>query len=137
IIHFLSEESRQSSSFPQGLFPQWTVSGTDDFRNLSRLSVSLYLHRIVRLADLLELHFILSFWAYAQEEGRLAGWVLQLFERHPLIPDRSFDSYFEAHNYQLKIRRSDEDPRAIWKLISDDPLRLSLAYVATITPKAL
>ena len=35
---------------------------------------------------------------------------------------------------QLKIRSSDEDARTVWKMITDQPLQLSLAYIATISP---
>jgi hypothetical protein len=37
--------------------------------------------------------------------------------------------------YDLKIRWSDEDPRQVWKMITDLPLRLSLTYVATVSLK--
>jgi hypothetical protein len=102
---------------------------------------TLFLHRVARLGELLELHFILSFWApAASDEQLLAGWVTRQLEQTPLIPDEFFaeESYVAemiAPECDLKIRRSDEDPRQIWKMITDGPLRLSLAYIATVSPK--
>ena len=90
--------------------------------------MTLYLHRIAALGELLELHFILSCWSnFSDVEHLLAGWVLNELERTPFIP-----KVFPDRN--VKIRRSDEDARNVWKLITDQPLRLSLAYIATVSP---
>jgi hypothetical protein len=94
------------------------------------------MHRIVRLDQLLELHFILSFWGIAAAaEHKLSGWVLRHLERKPVIPGAFFDPGPDTVACRLKVRPSDEDPRQIWQMITDEPLRLSLAYVATISPK--
>ena len=99
--------------------------------------MTLFLHRVARLAELLELHFILSFWAKnPRDEQALAGWVLRQIEQSPFIPSEFLERGELAAACDLKIRRSDEDPRQIWKMITSDPLRLSLAYIATVSPKA-
>lgn len=126
-------------SAPFFLDPSWFVIGTDDLssgQNTQVLSVTLFLHRVTRLAELLELHFILSFWArQADAEQMLAGWVVRQLERSPVIPDEFFDLPTLERELTLTIRRSDEDAREVWKMITSDPLRLSLAYVATVKPK--
>jgi hypothetical protein len=100
------------------------------------VTVTLFLHRARRLGEALDLHFIVSFWGHAAiNEHRLAGWVMHLFERMPVIPDEYLVHGRQAVDCDLKIRRSDEDPRQIWQMITEEPLRLSLAYVATITPR--
>ena len=106
--------------------------GVDGFRS-SGDGVTLYLHRVRRLVELLELHFILSFWSTfpGTEQGR-AGWVMFQLDQSPIVPDEFF-----RPEYTLKIRWSDEDPRQVWKLITDESLRLSLAYVATVSPKSM
>ena len=131
VIRFLYEKNLQSGSSPHA---RWEVIGPGDFQpNRIDLRVTLFLHRIKRLAELLELHFILSFWAGdTASEHRLAGWVMRQLEQTPLIPN----SFFESES-QLKVRRSDEDSRQIWKMITPDPLRLSLAYIATVSPRNL
>ena len=46
--------------------------------------MTLFLHNVERLADLAELHFILSFWSIkANNEHLLAGWVMSQLERTP------------------------------------------------------
>ncbi|BBO84678.1 hypothetical protein DSCO28_52440 [Desulfosarcina ovata subsp. sediminis] len=113
----------------------WEVVGPRDFVKSNQLHVTLFLHRLVRLEALLELHFILSFWGYfAVSDHRLAGWVIRQLERHPAIPFALDVNGGEAVAVDLKIRPSDEDPRQIWTMITNEPLRLSLAYVATIDP---
>ena len=117
---------------------QWEVVGAGDFVKNQEIHVTLFLHRVVRLGELLELHFILSFWGYfAISDHRLAGWVIRLLELTPVIPDEFFDPGPEAVKCELKIRRSDEDSRQIWQMITDEPLRLSLSYVATVSPQTL
>ena len=118
--------------------PEWRVIGTAGVANpnYSGNMVGLYLHRVVRLPESLQLHFILSIWADdVSYEQSVAGWIIRQLEQHPVIPEKFFLRALEDLNLQLKIRRSDEDPRAIWKMITDQPLRLSLAYVATVSPK--
>jgi len=113
----------------------WEVVGARDFVKQQQLHVTLFLHRVVRLAELLELHFILSFWGYyAISDHRLAGWVVRLLERTPVIPGKYIDPGPETATCEMKIRRSDEDPRQVWQMITDEPLRLSLSYVATLSP---
>lgn len=115
---------------------QWTVVSARDFVQTQQLHVTLFLHRVVRLGDLLELHFILSFWGYyAISDHRLAGWVIHQLGQTPVIPGKFFDPGPEAVKCGLKIRRSDEDARQIWQMITDEPLRLSLSYVATVFPQ--
>lgn len=127
------------------IVPEWPGL---DFRVVNKAKVAetympmvtLYLHRVTRLAEVVELHFILSVWAKeAAGQHHLAGWVMQQFEQTPLIPQKIILELLDRSdlpcNYDLKIRRSDEDPRQIWKMITDDPLQLSLAYVATVTPR--
>lgn len=138
IIRYLQQSFRQSEILH--IFPMaaWKVAGTSYFFRPDNLGVTLFLHRVARLAELLELHFILSFWSEdAGSEHLLAGWVMRQLERTPLIPDEFFATREIALECDLKIRRGDEDPRQIWKMITDAPLRLSLAYVATVSPKRM
>jgi hypothetical protein len=115
---------------------EWRLVGTRDFLQLNQLCVSLFLHRVVRLGSLLELHFILSIWGHiAANEHRLAGWVMRELEQTPILPVDPMESAPNGTDWDLKIRRSDEDPRQIWQMITDEPLRLSLAYVAAIVPR--
>ena len=115
---------------------QWQVVGSRELGFLSSgAAVKLFLHRIARLEESLELHFILSVWCeYASMEHALAGWILNHFERSPVVPVEYF-SWDDGPDLSLKVRASDEDARQIWKMITDAPLRLSLAYVATVSPK--
>ena len=58
---------------------------------------------------------------------------MQQLEATPLVPD---DAFWNVRSpMQVKLRPSDEDPRQIWKMITDAPLRLSLAYIATVSLK--
>jgi hypothetical protein len=117
---------------------EWNVIGVDGFRQGFRNNVTLYLHRVRRLAELIELHFILSFWAdFTSTEQSRAGWVMFQLEQSPIVPDECFRPDGKGDECTLKVRWSDEDPRQVWKLITDEPLRLSLAYVATVSPKVM
>ncbi|MCB1233524.1 MAG: DUF4255 domain-containing protein [Verrucomicrobiae bacterium] len=137
IMRFLSDSAYQSQ---QGFLDHvvWQVSGASTFMSTARLhdiAVTLFLHRVTRLANFIELHFIISFWADGAEmEHALAGWVIRQLEETPLITDGPFSFTEETDRYQLKVRWSDEDARSVWKIVTDEPLRLSLAYVATISP---
>jgi len=145
IINYLKKKAFDSAIDLLKL-SEWTVIGVDAFREHFSgqfARVTLYLHRVRRLADLIELHFILSFWGKeATAEQVLAGWVMSQFEQSPIVPDEFLESveFFESAAMTskciLKIRWSDEDPRQVWKAITDEPLRLSFAYVATVSPKA-
>lgn len=123
-----------------GYSPQWEVVNTSALANQFRgssPSATLFLHRVARLGDMLELHFILSFWApSAVLEQVLAGLVMRHFEQKPFPPEEFFINQEGPPPWRLKIRRSDEDARQIWKLITDMPLQLSLSYVATVSPKS-
>ena len=138
---------------------QWRTIGTSDFDFGTidpALSIgTLYLHRISRVASSLELHFILSCWTnHSSGDHAMAGWVMAEMDRlshqladpasaSVLIPDGSSPApaYKEVRQpidlelapYRLRVRRSDEDARQIWKLITDRPLRLSIAYVAIVS----
>ena len=133
IVNFLSERYMQSGPMP-GV--EWKVFGTHDFYAVNSAGcVTLYLHRIMVLADLLDLHFILSVFAKASyAEHALAGWMLHELAHTPMIASRFFDE--GPSRFTAKIRRSDEDPRQVWKMITDQPLRLSMAYVATLAPES-
>ena len=120
----------------RGWSVEWQVVGTRDFVKTNQVFVTLFLHRVARLGAFLELHFILSFWGIsAVNEHLLAGWVIRQLERTPVIPGAFFNPGQEDGPCELKIRRSDEDPRQVWQMITDEPLCLSLAYVATVSPK--
>jgi hypothetical protein len=130
VVRFLADTIRSE----RGLYYQWEVFGTSDFHKMHQNTASLYLHRISQLGDLLELHVLISFWTESGDSSlEMAGLVMQRLEQDPVIP---------YHNYtpqtrlpvQVKVRRSDEDPRQVWKMITDYPLRLSLAYVVTVSP---
>jgi hypothetical protein len=117
---------------------QWDVIGVDGLRNPPRAGVTLHLHRMRRLAELIELHFILSFWGGdPKTEQFIAGWVFRQLEQSPFVPDEYLSAGNWAPEFNLKIRWSDEDPRQVWKMITSEPLRLSLAYVATVSPKSM
>lgn len=136
VIDYLRASSGESTSWPM-VSAEWKVIGADGFFQPPQ-GITLYLHRVKHLAEELELHFILSFWAGdAGSEQAIAGWVMSQLEQHPFIPDEYFAPYGMTTECFLKVRWSDEDPRQVWKTITDEPLRLSLAYVATISPKDL
>jgi hypothetical protein len=123
IIDFLRTSAKASEETKDW---GWWLVGTREFMMPNSFTASLYLHRVARVAELLELHLLLCIW---NERGDLeqlcAGWVLQLLEKTPVL------ALDEQH--QIKLRLSDEDPRQIWKMVTDQPLRLSLAYVATVS----
>jgi hypothetical protein len=136
VIDFLASEYATTAGQWHG-GRDWKVYGTTDFDTGHQHVVSLFLHRVVPLGNLLELHVILSFWSNdAEDDLELAGWVLHRLEQTPVIPAGFLTLDVTAPAVQLKIRSSDEDARQIWKMITDRPLRLSLAYVATVSPKA-
>jgi hypothetical protein len=59
---------------------------------------------------------------------------MQRIEVEPIVPPE-----FLTHSdvpLQVKLRRSDEDPRQVWKMVTDTPLQLSLAYIATVSSPA-
>ena len=119
----------------RGAFLDWRIFATSDFGAGHANTGSLYLHRISQLGDLLELHLLISFWTQVAApalEG--AGLVMQCFERFPVVPAEHLPSMQTA--VAVKMRRSDEDPRQVWKMITDYPLQLSLAYIATVSPVA-
>ena len=96
--------------------------------------VTFSLHRVAWLADSLELHFILSFWK--DIDYVVMGWVMQQLEMTPVIPDYIFTASGQPEpEWVLKIRRSDEDARQIWRMITGEPLKVSLAYIATVSLK--
>jgi len=137
IMEFLRDR-HEGNAVTSAMDVDWTVLGTTEFNDVDqRNRVTLFLHRIVALEELLELHFILSFWAhFAQVEQVLAGAVMRELEQTPVVPDRFIAEHLApAPGCEVKIRRSDEDPRQIWRMITDMPLRLSLAYIATVSPK--
>jgi hypothetical protein len=136
IIRYL-EEKFLHSEVEHVPYVEWRVIGTKEFSHTAAsVSVTLFLHRIARLAELVELHFILSFWtSQASMEHLLAGFVMRQLEQTPIIPDEFIAPGAMTTESDLKIRRSDEDARQVWKMITDEPLRLSLTYVATVSPK--
>jgi hypothetical protein len=122
IVDFLRERASETPDLDR---LSWWMIGAHTFGVGENLRGTLYLHRTARLAELLELHVLISVWAEEAEfEQAVTGWVMQLFERVPVL---------ELGADQLKMRLSEEDPRAIWKMVTNEPLRLSLAYVATIS----
>jgi hypothetical protein len=135
LLHFLAHRYR--SEVPES-DTQWVLVNAVSLRALDgMMGASLFLHRVTRLAELLELHFILSFWAgSASSENLLAGWVMRELERTPCIPGEHFWLSSENPLWDVKIRRSDEDAREVWKMITNQPLRLSLSYIATVSPKS-
>ena len=134
IINYLSDKYRERETMPGPV--EWKVVSSERFHDRRFAIVSLFLHRIARLAELVELHFMLSFWAQeADTEHLLAGFVMSQLEKTPTIPDEYFAPDEMMIECDLKIRQSDEDARKVWKMISIDILQLSLTYVATISPK--
>jgi hypothetical protein len=108
IIHHLAGKFFENKAMPPA---DWKVVGTDYFSHGYRQlnEVTLFLHRVARLAELVELHFILSFWATdAGVEHILAGWVMSQLEQTPLIPDKRFAPDAKESEFDLKVRRSDE-----------------------------
>jgi TIR domain/Pvc16 N-terminal domain len=115
-----------------GLAFNWQVFGSSEFFSVPQSTVSLYLHRVVHRSDSLELHVLLSFWTnYVGAAQNLVGQVIRHFDHEPVVPT----TYFRQLQVpvRVKIRRSDEDPRQVWKMVTDQPLQLSLAYVATVS----
>jgi hypothetical protein len=129
-------------AFPRDLIHspvEFLVVGTAQFDYpKGNPTVTLYVHRVVRLAEVLELHFILSFWtAHSSMEHVLAGWVLHHLDENPTIRFDSAGIVGPLRSCVLKVRRSDEDARQVWRLITDASLRLSLSYVATVSAGAM
>lgn len=130
IVSFLS----RVNTWP--LTPEWSVIGPGDFYRGADSLVSLYLHRISHLGDVVELHVLLSFWfRVAGSAHVIAGLVMQRIEREPIVPP-SFMTQQPEVPLQVKLRRSDEDPRQVWRMVTEAPLQLSLAYVATVSAEA-
>ncbi len=136
IVDFLRDQSAEPGcpvEFPAylPLDPYWRVAAPSDFYRMESNTVSLLLHRIQRFDDEVELHVLFSFWfddAYTQHS--LAGWLVALFDQVPVLDIR--DEVIRDEVYKVRIRRSDEDARQVWKIVTDEMLRLSLTYVATI-----
>ena len=127
IVMFLSQ------SVTEAFGARFSVYGTGDFYQPAESVVSLYLHRISDLGDVLELHVLLSFWTRdARLAHRFAGLVMQRIEQEPIVPPACL-LYQRDVLLQVKLRRSDEDPRQVWKMVTDAPLQLSLAYIATVS----
>jgi hypothetical protein len=134
VVDFVRARAAQGQAIPVEV--EFKVIGVDDFMNPPREAITLYLHRVGRLAELIELHFILSFWARDPGmEQWMAGWVISQLEQSPVVPYEYLRSVDSTNEFSLKVRWSDEDPRQVWKMITDAPLRLSLAYVATVSPR--
>ena len=125
VVEVLRENFDQISDARIG-FWQWELMNVTSYQSGGNPLGTVALHRTIRLADLLELHLLLSFWSqHPSPEQLIAGWVLRLFESQPLIDLEG--------GYQIKMRLSDEDPRQVWKMVSDQTLQLSLCYVATVS----
>ena len=123
LVEFLRESSGRS---PEVENWRWWPSSPRRVNMTSNFLASVYMHRVARLAELLELHVIVSFWGdQAVLEQSCSGWVLGLFERTPALELEG--------GFQIKVRLSEEDPRQVWKMVTDEPLRLSLCYVATVS----
>lgn len=122
----------RQDAFALGLGFQCQVYGPEDVYRAGQNTLSLQLHRIAQRRDALDLHVLLSFWA--QNVGAAhheAGRVISRFDREPTVPRSPYSRL--PLGVQLKVRRSEEDPRQIWKMITDMPLRLSLAYIVSIS----
>lgn len=108
------------------------VFGPSDFHRGGQNTIALHLHRIAPRRDALDLHVLLSFWAHSVSAAHhIAGVVIRRFEREPIVVPAPYSRL--APGVQLKVRPSDEDPRQIWKMVTDMPLQLSLAYVVTVS----
>ena len=133
LMDYLEDSYRSSGAGSSAV--TWTVANAQELGSDGDRRVTLFLHRTTRLAEILELHIILSFWdASASGEQLLAGWVMRALERTPIIPN-DFVSYSGTPLWEVKIRRSDEDAREVWRMITDQHLRLSLSYIVTVSPR--
>jgi hypothetical protein len=139
VIRYLQDSYSDAPPDLHQLYVEWLVIGTSELYRVNinqRNCVTLFLHRVARLAESVELHFILSFWSLNGDgEHMLSGWVMRQLEKTPLLPVSFYAFSDSPPAFTLKIRRSDEDARQIWRMITSEPLRLSLAYVATLSPK--
>jgi len=114
---------------------RWRVVNSAELERGSGPAVTLFVHRVQQLADLLELHFILSFWGRStRDEQQLAGWVLAKLAETPIFPADTFALGGSEPLWDVRVRNSDEDARAVWKIITSSALRLSLSYVAVVSP---
>jgi hypothetical protein len=68
-------------------------------------------------------------------QALLAGWTLQEIERTPVLPAQNFTDEL-ATTCEVRIRRSDEDPRAIWQMVFGENLKLSYGAVVSVVPKS-
>ncbi len=136
IVLFLRDRFAEHPDESMAFGFDWRVVSTRDFdMAVVDQGTTLFLHRVTRLADIIELHFVLSFWSsQVRLQQYLAGWILHQFEQTPVIPDRFFSDNLSIPGAALKIRRSEEDARSVWSMVSAAPLQLSLTYVATISP---
>jgi hypothetical protein len=104
---------------------RWEVVGTQSFGS-STNAVTLFLHRVVCLADVVELHVLFSFWAGTPSlEQALAGWLMSRIERGPVVPSTFLEEGMPPGipappRFRLKLRPSDEDARQVWKAITND-----------------
>lgn len=119
-----------------GFAARFVVANATDFTNddyFKGTAAALYLHRIVRLADVVEMHFIVTLWTdYYRTQDELAGWTMHALEDGELWRPEESEPGEAGQRWGLRIRASDEDARQVWKMITERPLRLSLSYVATV-----
>lgn len=141
VMEFLRMKAAESEFVPEN-FDFSVISPyhlEHDRANPGLAGVTLLLHRASRVAELLDLHFLLSFWAAssspspADDENVLAGWTLHQIERTPVIA-REFFPAEAIPECEVRVRSSDEDSREIWRMLTDLPLRLSHGYIATVAP---
>jgi hypothetical protein len=86
------------------------IVASDFQRHTDANRVTLYLHRVSRVAKL-ELHILLSSWGqHSNTNHSQAGLVMHMLEQFPVVPHEFFPP---GPLLQVKIRRSDEDPREI------------------------
>jgi hypothetical protein len=144
--HLRQRSLRADSGAADMSLVEWQLAGARTFYGdmVGSTACTLYLHRVARVADAMELHFIISIWAQsAYTEHAIAGWLVRELESLPILSADEASTGDDdlpvaagrTTRLQLVVRASDEDPRQIWRMVSDERLRLSLAYVALVSPK--
>ena len=122
---------------PFGINMKFRVYSTNEFHLPMNTGISLFLHRIVQdSTSLVELHVILTAWGFSASVQHLViGWVVEYLKRHPILPvEKTDESQLDAipPGVTLRVFPSSENPREIWRSITDKPYQISASYVLRV-----
>lgn len=130
------------SSFPVedqvfGANMRFLIYSTNEFRLPMNTGISLFLHRIMQdSTSLIELHLIVTAWGFnANVQHLIIGWVVEYLKRNPILPiEKLSDAGLDAipPGVTLRMFPSTENPREIWRAITDQPYQISASYVLRV-----